>query len=319
MKRAFARFELSWKNNPFWAVLFIVPLVVAAVWLWFDPQSPGFSIGFLALAAGVMSLRPKMHPLEKLVWVVLMITFTLQEVKAIKQNDLNNQSIRDGQNAAFGLIVDDLKTSIKNSKDQYDQTVNHVDRVSDHVDGVAKTTQQVADLARTNLEALTGGDSYAYVYPSAMMPEGHLQLLKIHNAGDQPLNMTLTVAQVFEDVGGEGCNEGMTNRTVTQIGTMAPHDGRTVPNGIITPALNADGLATYQIYMNAQNAGVSERLQFRRSANGGPLEFKMDVIRPVTGKRARGDVQVCGAWVRYLKRVDWRSTRFIGTLEQNPK
>jgi hypothetical protein len=319
MKRVLARIDSFWGTNPYLALLLIVALAGPAVWTRLHPQSPGFSIGFLALAAGIMSLRPKMHFLEKVAWVILMVTFTYQEVKAIKQNDLNNEAIRDSQNAAFGAIVDDLKISIKNSKEQYTRTLDHVDRASDHLDGVATTTQKIADLARINLEDVTGGDSFAYVYPTEMLGSNQMQLLKIHNAGNQPLNVTLTMTQVVQDVGGEGCNEEMANRSVVQVGTIAPHDGRTLPNGAFNPSLNVAGMALYQIYINAQNSGASERLQFRRPSNGGDLEFKMDVLRPVTGRTKRGDVKLCGASIRYLKRVDWRSTKMQGTLEQNTK
>jgi len=309
INRVIARIELFWDKNPYCGLALILVVGAVAVYTGFRPTtSPGISIGLLAFAAGVMSVRPKMHFPEKSAWIIILVAFTYQEVRDIRRTDADNVATRNSQNAAFGVIVDDLKTSIQNSKDQYSATVKHVD-------GVALTTQKVADLARTNLEALTGGNSYAFVYPTAILGSDREQMLKIHNAGNQSLNITMTMVLVVQESGPEGCDVSTTNRTVIPIGPVAPHDGRTLPNPVFEPVLRFDGTAIYQIWLNAQNAGVSERLQFRRPSNGGDLDFKLDVVRPVTGKRQRGDVKICGTWIRYLKRVDWTSTKMQGTLK----
>jgi hypothetical protein len=308
MNRVIARIELFWNENPYCGFALTLVVGAVAVYTGLYPASPGISIGLLAFAAGVMGVRPKMHFPEKIAWMIILIAFTYQEVRAIKRNDADNVATRNSQNAAFGVIVEDLKTSIQNSKDQYSQTVKHVN-------SVAVTTQKVADLARTNLEALTGGNSYAYVYPTAVEGSNVTQTLKIHNAGTQSLNLTMTIALVVQESGPGGCDVSTANRVVIPIGPIAPRDGRTLPNPLFDPVLRPDGTAIYQIWLNAQNAGVSERLQFRKPSGGGYLDFKLDVARQVTDKRRKSDVKICGTWIRYLKRVDWTTTRMEGTLK----
>jgi hypothetical protein len=257
VKWQIARFERFWNNNPYLAMVLIAIAAGAAIWTKLNPQSPGFSITLLALGAGIISVRPNMHLIEKFAWVIVLATFTYQEVKAIKQNDLNNQAIRTSQNAAFGVIVDDLKTSIKNSKDQYKQTIDRVNRVSDHVDGAAKKTQQVAEIARTNLLTITGGDSYAFVYPDAIAGSDQ-QLLKIHNPGDQPLtDVRVTVGEIVVERAADDCDDGLQGHDVIQIGTLAPHEGRIIQGAVFVPHLRPDGTARYQLWITAQNGGVS--------------------------------------------------------------
>ena len=304
MKGFWSRVESCWDKSKTIAWIAVAFGVVLVMWATWKPRSPGISIGLLALAAGFISIRPKMHFMERVAWVAILIALTCLEVQAIKRNDQENADIRNSQNKAFGLIVDDLKISIQNSKDQYKQTVDHVDKVSGDVDRVAKTTQKVAEVAHSNLLAVTGGDSYAYVYPTAV---GSDQIqLKVHNDGDQPLDLRVTIMEVTS---GFDCNQISRGHLVYTIGPLAPHEGRMIQNAIITPALRPDGTAQYRIFINAQNHGVSENLYLRRVTGNPYLEYKLSASRPVTGKKRLGsDVNLCGVLIRWLKKKDWTTT-----------
>src|ERR1700760_3664191 len=60
--------DQCWNRNRVIAGVLLLAGIACAVWAKVCPQSPGVSIGLVAAAAGIMSLRPKMHLAEKLVW-----------------------------------------------------------------------------------------------------------------------------------------------------------------------------------------------------------------------------------------------------------
>jgi hypothetical protein len=132
----------------------ICGVLITTIW----PQSPGVSIGLLALAAGIMSVRPKMPLREKLIWVFVLIAFAVLEVRAIRRSDQEAREHRESQNRAFNQIASDLKASIANSAGQYRSTI-------EHVDGVLTQTENLNALAKTSLENITGGDSFVAMIP----------------------------------------------------------------------------------------------------------------------------------------------------------
>ncbi len=267
------------------------------------PQSPGVSIGLLALAAGIMSVRPEMHSAEKLTWVAILVVFAILEVNAINRTEADNKSARDDQNAAFKGIADGLKASLDNSKQQYETTIGHVD-------GVLETTQKVSVLAKENLENVTGGNSFAYVYPKNIGGSNNFRLF-VHNEGKQILSgVVVTVVRVISGsaVPGENAFAIMQpEQNPISIGTLPPNEGRSIslPQGLMTPIPRPDRTAHYHIWINAQNPGSSENLDFRPSKDGRGYAYSLVVWKPATGKRRRDDVYSENLWIRYVKRRDW--------------
>jgi hypothetical protein len=299
MRRFIARVELFWNKNPYLAFGLLIAGAGAAIWTHLHPQSPGYAIGLLALAAGIMSVRPQMQFLEKLAWVAILVTFTYQEMKAIKQNDIENKAVRTSENDAFGHIVSDLKISIQNSKEQYSQTVQHVD-------SVAATMQRVADLAKINLENVTGGNSYAYVFPTNVSNTG-LQLLNIENTGSQILSgVNVEIARVNGHYDPQDCNTNYTTLSSFTTQTLPPHVIRRISQEhYLTPVFNQEGRATFFIGINPQNAGVSETLEFRHSLIGKGVDYKLTVTSINPPDKRKDDLVSCGLRVRFLKRTDW--------------
>lgn len=91
-----------------------------------------------------MSVRPKMHPAEKLAWVAILVSFTVLEIVAIGRADKAAETTRESQNEAFRGIANGLKTSISEAKNHYDSTITHVD-------SVLGKTEQAAELSKRNL------------------------------------------------------------------------------------------------------------------------------------------------------------------------
>jgi hypothetical protein len=165
MQEFWRKAEYFWSKNTALAWILVLSVMGLALWAGICPQSPGVSIGLLAGAAGIMSVRPKMHPSERFAWVAVLVTFTVLEMLAIGRADKAAEATRNSQNAAFNAIAEGLKTAISQSKEQYGATITHVDNV-------LTKTQETADLAKDGVLELTGADSYMVIYPHGELLNG---------------------------------------------------------------------------------------------------------------------------------------------------
>jgi hypothetical protein len=156
MGEFFTKAAELWAKSRIVAWTLVILATALALWTALVPQPPGISIGLLALVAGVMSLRPDMHILEKIAWIVLLICFTVLEVHAIGESDRKNEQARGAQNAAFDAIVTKLTDSDKLSRQQFQATMDEVGKVFDK-------TKQAADTATAAIDAITGGNTYCYL------------------------------------------------------------------------------------------------------------------------------------------------------------
>jgi hypothetical protein len=113
-------------------------------------------------------------------------------------------------------------------------------------------------------QAITGGDSYAYVAPQpGMIPIP----LVIWNAGNYTLNgVTVTIHN-----GRDFTNaSAFLTRPILNVGVLAPHGHQLLPV-FITPDPEPDGMDTYDIVITAQNGEVNQLLQFRKAE---PLKWE---------------------------------------------
>ena len=247
--------ERYWNESPALAWILLLCGIGVALWASFWPQSPGVSIGILALAAGIMSVRPQMRPAEKFAWVGLLITFAILEVVAIGRSDRANEAIRDRQNDAFNVIADGLEASIKQSRTQYESTINHVN-------GVLTTTQSVGKLAQENLENVTGGNSYAYVAPTYRMRP--TVTLRMYNHGGQILNgVILTIIEIQAPSPNGVVNPLPDTSPGIQMGTLPPYADVSVPQALTPHPDPKAGIAQYLILITEQNGTIIEGLQFK--------------------------------------------------------
>jgi len=275
------RAERIWNDSRALAWTLVLAGIGLALWVGFYPKSPGVSIGLLAGVAGIMSVRLKMHPAEKFAWVAVLVAFTILEVHAIKVSDQKNEDTRTAQNKAFGLIADGLKTSIETSRTQYKSTI-------DHVNGVLTTTQTVARLSKENLENITGGDSYAYVYPDFTEGQNVSFDWKIHNFGKNSLSgVTVKINPVMM---GSLLPFGNKNQMasgqpdVIDVGTLPPNIGQSIYH------LFRPNVLSYMIYIQAQNGITTELLFLRPEKNS--YAYKLEVWTKASGKSRKGDVTI---------------------------
>jgi hypothetical protein len=270
MDQLWKQAEFHWNNNRVLAWVLVLIGIALALWAGFFPQSPGVSIGLLAAAAGVMSLRPEMHPLEKFAWVIILVAFTILEVHAINVGDKKNEAILTTQKLAFQSIADGLASSITASKGQYDSTIKHVD-------GVLTTTQGVSSLTTKTLRNITGGNSYPRVIPGTNIPRAphHASpnnsfTMTIENTGDEILSqVSVSIAKMLQDKWSTG---GLMNPV--SIGILSPHSRILLPRGTMHPEPGADGVDEYYIVITAQNWETVENLYFRKSKDGTGWAYK---------------------------------------------
>ena len=79
--RAFVDWRRSWFGYCL-AFAFLLPAIYFFHWV----HPVGYSISFLAVAAAVMTLRPDMKGMEKVVWVLVIFVFLRAELKAIAKD-----------------------------------------------------------------------------------------------------------------------------------------------------------------------------------------------------------------------------------------
>ena len=114
--------ENKWNNSLVIAWSLVLAGIVLALGLACFPQSPGVSIGLLALVAGIMSVRT-MGAYEKMAWVAVLIAFAILEVLAIGRSDETAKATREAQNKEFDRIVQkqdlQFRSTVKGLSDSY--------------------------------------------------------------------------------------------------------------------------------------------------------------------------------------------------------
>jgi len=235
---------------------------------------------------------------------LLIGVFLITELRAIRKDraEVQHQAAEDrkNQDLAFAGVL-------KAQNEQFTEPAQGFSSTYKKVDGVLNTTQNVAVLAKTNLENVTGGDSFGYVYPKVIEESDGFQMF-LHNDGNQILSgVTVKISEVFSGKFGISGRVHMDGGSMNpiQYGTLPPHFGGSLPNYWITPKLRSDGLADYHILINAQNGGVVEELYFRPSQDRRSFAYKFEVVQKITGKRMEGDFLAGKAWFRYVKKQDW--------------
>lgn len=227
--------------------------------LW--PQSPGVSIGLLALAAGIMSVRPKMPFREKVIWVFVLIAFAILEVRAIKRSDQEAREYRDSQNRAFNQIASDLKASIANSAGQYHSTI-------EHVDGVLTQTEKLDTLARTSLENITGGDSFIVMIPDVAYSGDEITFSVINRGRTILAGATVLITNqgVFWPGVRPLLMDAVSKRL--ELPPMHPGERMVIDRRVNLPAGRPDGdMVRIYITIAGPNFSTEEFLNFRKTGH----------------------------------------------------
>ncbi len=156
--RFWGNVEAKWDDSVLLSWVLIISALGGVLWTSLKPQSPGVSIGILALVAGIMSVRPKMRPIEKFVGVFVLVAFAFLEVRAISKSDQENKEIRDRQDCEFRSIAKGLTDSIAANQRQFEETMARENEIKNK-------TIEAANLSKENLANVLGRNSYAWITP----------------------------------------------------------------------------------------------------------------------------------------------------------
>jgi hypothetical protein len=281
------KWNSPWLGVPFWcAGAALIP-------------SPGKAIGALAVVAGLMSVR-EMKVSGRILWVLLLIAFLDIEFHAIdkdrEENDAKQRAFFEAQKTGFETIASQAKADFKQTTQGLDASIRSLSQL-------LGTTQRV-------VENVTGGDSFAFIYPSGQNPLA----LNIHNDGKQIL--TGVTVKIWPVIGGD-CGPGKPDCIADirqsfhpiEVGTLSPEWGEILPNGILQPVLNSAGTATYKLLIHAQNGGTTELLYLRRSSKDSRgFAYRMTVWTTSPRKKGASDVWSGKNWWHIVKNTDWTDT-----------
>ncbi len=210
-------YKKFWNSPKAGIPLWIVAAGFTVHWLEFPP-APGYAIGALAVVAGIMSVR-EIKTIGKISWVVLLICLLVTEFRAIDKDRADNAQTQrvffEAQQKSFGAIS-------RQATDNFRQTTSGLETAINGLNSVLGTTQDVAKLAKTNLENVTGGDSFAYATPGLRW-DGKVTLT-VNNHGPQ----ILTGVQIVLDeswtrpFGGGDINRLPDSHRYISVGTIPP-------------------------------------------------------------------------------------------------
>lgn len=277
-----------WIGVPLWIAFGSLTLY----WFYCVPP-PGYAIGALAVLAGIMSVR-EMKTLAKISWVFLLICLLIMEFRAIDKDRADNEQ---KQREFFASQKSGFSSIATQASSNFEATTSGLKTAINGLNGVLETTQGVASVAKKNLDAVSGGNSFAYFMPCADLPDPPPVTPvtwctgNIVNAGDQPLSMvSLDIARLLPN----GMKSIDALDTVN-IGSIAPRGVVRLPYKL-HPDSGPDG---FEIEINAQNGSVVEDLYFRKPQQGYGWAYKFTVNRIHLDDR--GNVLS----VIPIKKVDW--------------
>ncbi len=288
---------------------------------WHPPV--GAFIAVLALLGVIVPWlyrEPKdMKAPEKALWTFVMLLLFGLELRTLyldrDQHDREQEAANCEELQNFKAIAESLGSSVARSKEQYDSTITQVK-------GVLKSAKDISELSKKNLEDITGGKSFAIVYPSPTSQENDSVTLNVHNYGAQGL-LGLVVTVYFLPDGPLPADRRygeLEALQATTIGSVAPDEGRRVPGAAFTPSLSRDGIAHYHAYINAQNSGVEEAIDFKRSESGRGWAWQLSAWRYVSDHDTKGAVYLPAVtrWIRYVRRVPWTEPDKVAVAVQGP-
>jgi len=157
--------EALWKDR--WLGVALTGLcTVVCIYLQWRIPGPGVSVAVMGVAAALMAARTKASGTEKAVWMLIVTSLLLSEVFAIRKDRKEHDDqlaklfgeevgARREAKTNFEGIGTGIKTAITQSESQFKETVSQQSR---HFDAAMKQE-------RVNLDAQTGGESFAVVIP----------------------------------------------------------------------------------------------------------------------------------------------------------
>jgi hypothetical protein len=151
-----------------------------------------------------------------------------------------------------------------------------------------------ASVSQSNLEQLTGGDSYAFLIPQTH--GGRMEVpFVIRNTGKSILTGVAVEAHSADDFAG---HDDRFRGPQINVGTLFPEEFRLINYSVLPKPKK--GIATYIFWISAQNGRVDEVINFRpRTTPPRGWEFQIKVTKTVYHADGTTKQQI-------LRHGDWR-------------
>jgi hypothetical protein len=290
-----------WVGIPLW----VLAASFTVYWLNCVPP-PGYAIGALAVVAGVMSVRD-VKILGKISWVLLLVCLLITEFRAIDKDRADNEQKEKEffatQQKGFGEISQQAGAN-------FEQTTRGLETAINGLNSVLGTTQDVAKLAKRNLENITGGDSFAYLVVEPTEGAVGYSVNVFNNGSDILTGVTVRVARVRGERGSEGdywLDSGPMH--AIQMNNLGPHAHALMPDYWIYPLENGVLTTHFLAIISAQNGDVIQDIFFRPAAKGKAYAFRFTVKRPVPSKSVSGESN---------KPTKYKTLKTTGWVEPKP-
>jgi hypothetical protein len=281
------------------------PVIENHWWTWHPPVG-----AFIALVAVIAFIFPVIYDAKhevklrnKLLWTAIVAVLVAFEIRSTiydrREHDLEQAIARCEQLNHFREIADELEGDIKANQDHFDSTM-------DAEKGILATAKRVGELSKSNLENITGGDSFGYVVPFTMM--GDSSSLILRNDGNQVLSgLSVVIEYVLNDctiAANSHCSPqfdfGMMQPV--EMGSLGPHQRKPIARAI---QFDRGGVGHYNIRVYAQNGQAIEQIWFRRSTVHYGYSYRLTVVRTPWDKHRPTDFKYGAETFRTLKEIGW--------------
>lgn len=272
-------------NPKRWQIrLFLLCQIWFSVWAYWWSRAghlppPGYAIALIAVVAAVMSIQGEMKGWQKAFWMLIIAALLRVEFRAINDDRIDSAN---KQKEFFEAQRKGFEGVTYQAGQNFASTTVDLTTAIDSLKTVVGTTQKA-------VENVTGGDSYAYVSPQG---NGAVIPLSMHNYGKNILSgVSIRILNLQDPNWVSKTQESIT------IGTLAPFGFAPVPVSITPVPEPQTGIASYWIFIVAQNGTVDEMLQFRKSKTNAnsfaySLSVKRDNFFDASGKQILGPKSV---------------------------
>jgi hypothetical protein len=238
-------------------------------------------------------------------WSVVLFALLCSELYSINQEQKEHRREQEivlcEQNNRFGQIAQKLENDIRENREHFDKTME-AEKFN------LEQEKVVAVLAKSSLENITGGESFAFARP--VLTTTNNSNLVVENAGDQVLTgLHIVIERIMNGCSiepGAKCIQLFDDGSMhpIELGTLAPHRTTSLSRLIPFDSIG-NGTGHYNVRIYAQNGQAVEELWFRRSSVHFGFAYKFKVMRAVGGKPKKDDFQFHDVYWHILKSTDW--------------
>jgi hypothetical protein len=175
-----------WNSRIIGIPLWLTGAFFTVYWL-FSVPPPGYSVGALAVVAGVMSVRDVKIP-GKIIWVFLLVCLLITEFRAIDKDRAENQKVQkefyETQKNGFGKIVNQATDNFNETAKSLSTTINGL-----------KTTMKIST------------QTLKQTYPHALLSFIGIASTRAHDGVPRPLTetdaTTIPINIIYQNVGND--------------------------------------------------------------------------------------------------------------------